>query len=153
MGCPPRGLLNSPKWIEPTLVARAKYAARGEKPRFIFYHCDEQWGLDSSRPMKYSTALARLRRLAKICGFGGIYTLRSPSAVLPTWAAQLGWHKEDRTALGRWAPNSEMPNWYDRAVCNTELRLRNTILSKYNEGWKPSGAFELPKTQTQMKTK
>ena len=94
--------------------------------------------------MKYASALACLRRLAKICGFEGIYTLHSPRAVLPTWAAQLGWHKEDRTALGRWAPNSEMPNWYDRAVCNTELRLRNTILSKYNEGWKPSGAFELP---------
>ena len=95
--------------------------------------------------MKYSTALAYLRRLAKICGFEGIYTLHSPRAVLPTWAAKLGWHKEDRTTLGRWAPNSEMSNWYDRAVCNTELRLRNTILSKYNEGRKPSGAFELPK--------
>ena len=70
--------------------------------------------------------------------------MRSPRAVLPTWAAQLGWGEEDRTALGRWAPNSEMPNWYGRAVCNTELRLRNDIATKVSEGWKPTGAFELP---------
>ena len=96
--------------------------------------------------MKYPAALCCLRRLTELCGFDDKYTLHSPRAVLPTWAAQLGWHKEDRTSLGRWAPNSEMPNWYDRAVCNTELRLRYNILTKYNEGWKPSAAFELPKS-------
>ena len=72
-----------------------------------------------------------------------IYTSH-PRAALPTWDAQLGWRKEDRAALGRRAPNSGMPNWYGRAVCNAEIRLRNEILAKYQEGWKPSSDFELP---------
>ena len=80
--------------------------------------------------MKYATALAFFRRIAKLCGFGEKFTPRSHRAVLPTWAAQLGWRKEDRAALGRRGPNSEMPNWYDRADRNAELRVRNEIIQK-----------------------
>ena len=107
----------------------------------------EDWAMGSPRPIKYSAALARLRRRAKLCGIGAKFTLHSPRAVLPTWDAQLVWHEEDRTALGRCVPNSEMPNWYDRAVCNAELRLRNEIVQKIQQGWKPPCAFELPKTR------
>ena len=138
-------MLNYPKWTDPTLKARAKYAASGSKPRFIFFRRDDDWSMDSPRPMQYATALACFRRLDKLCGFGEKFTLRSPRDVLPTWGAQLGWRKEDRTALGRRAPISEMPNRFDRAVCNTELRLRNEIIQRENEGWKPSASFDLPK--------
>ena len=101
--------------------------------------------------MKYATALVCLRRMAALFGVDDKFTLRIPREVVPTWDAQLGWRKEDRTALGRWAPNSEMPNWYGHGVCNTEPRLRNEILTKYLEGWKPSASFDLPKKkQTQQ---
>ena len=58
---------------------------------------------------------------------------------------QLGWRKEGRAALGRCAPNSEMPNWYVRAACNAERSLMSEIIQKVQQGRKPSGAFELPK--------
>ena len=147
-GPPPLGgLLNSPLWVEPILKARAKMPLAASNIGLFPPHCNGEWALGSSRPMKYAAALACLRRTTRMCGFDEKFTLRSPRAVLPTWAAQLGWRKEDRAALGRWAPNSEMPNWYDRDVCNAELRLRNEILTKYHNGRTPPAAFELPKTK------
>ena len=107
---PLEGILNPPKRIEPVLIVRAKYAASGAKPRFIFTHCNDDWALDSSRPMKYAATLACFRRIATLCGIGDKFTLRSPRAVLPTCDAHLGWRKEDRTALGRRDPKSEMRN-------------------------------------------
>ena len=94
--------------------------------------------------MKYDTALTCFRRLAKLCGLGEKFTLHIPMAVLPTWAPHLGWHKEGRAALGMRTSNSEIPNWYVRAVCNAELRLRNEIIQKIPTR-KPAGAFDLPK--------
>ena len=38
-----------------------------------------------------------------------------------------------------------MPDRYDRAVCATELRIRDEILGRAREGWAPAAAFELPK--------
>ena len=145
---PLEGLNNSTGWLAPVIEARARFVeVTGNKyPRHIFFHTDAQWNIQTSKPMKYATAFACLQRLAKYCGFADVkYTLHSPRAVMPTWANQLGWSKEDRTALGRWAPNSEMPNWYDRAVCNTELRLRYTIIQNCRSGWTPLQAFALPK--------
>ena len=109
IGIPPRAILHSPKWIGPTLLHRAKYAANGPKSRFVFFHCDEDWSLDSSGPMKYATALACLRRMAKLRGFDDKFTLRIPRAALPTWASQLGWRKDGRTALGRRALSQKCP--------------------------------------------
>ena len=102
--------------------------------------------------MKYDTAFACLRRLENIFGYEGEFTMRSSRAVFPTWPAQLGRNKEDRGALGRWAPNSEMPRWYVRAVCNAELRLRNQITERVQQGWKPSGSPELPKKRPARQT-
>ena len=103
------GLLNSSKWAEPTMIARAKYADSGNKPRFIFFHCNDEWTLDSPRPMKYATALACFRRLFKLWGFDEKFALHIPRAVLPTWSAQIGWRKEDLSSIGRMGPSSEMP--------------------------------------------
>ena len=38
-----------------------------------------------------------------------------------------------------------MPDRYDRAVCATELRIRDDILGRVRAGWVPAAAFELPK--------
>ena len=138
-------ITNSPKWIAPLFRARAEYAAIGSKPRFTFFRCDEIWVLDMPRPTKYAAASSFFRRLTKLWGYGDKFLLRIPSAFLPTWADQLGWRKEGHADLGRWGPNSEMPNWYGRAARNAELRLRNEIIQKVQQWRKPAGAFELPK--------
>ena len=39
-----------------------------------------------------------------------------------------------------------MPERYDRSVCANELLLRNTIVNKMADGWKPADAFHLPTT-------
>ena len=93
--------------------------------------------------MKYATSQASLRRLAKLCGFDEKFAPRAPREVLPTWPAHLGWHKAIRTALGTWGRNSEIPNGYDRAVRNTELRFRGEILPKVQERWNPRASSEL----------
>ena len=71
---PLEGIMNSPKWIGPTLKARSKYADSGKKPRFIFPHFDDDWLLGSPRPMEYATELACFRRLARLCGLGEKFT-------------------------------------------------------------------------------
>ena len=42
-----------------------------------------------------------------------------------------------------------MCNVYDRAVCATELTLRDNILNKIDGGWRPAPAFEIPNSQTE----
>ena len=37
-----------------------------------------------------------------------------------------------------------MCNTYDRAICATELRLRDSILNKIDGDWRPVPAFEVP---------
>ena len=105
-------------------------------------HKDANLEADRSRPTKYATATTRLNQLADLCGFKEVHI---PRAVFPTGASQLGWNKEGRAALGRRAPNSEMPNWYDRASRNAELRPRNDILQKCRDGRGPFSAFTLPR--------
>ena len=134
---PLEGAPNSPKWGEPRLIARAEFAASGAKPRYIFFHCNEEWALDSPHPMKYSAALACFRMISKFCGFGEKFTLISPMTFFPTCDSQLGWRKEDRTAVGRWGSDSAMPNRYDRAARNAQLRLRNEIIEKISKGGDP----------------
>ena len=42
-----------------------------------------------------------------------------------------------------------MPDRYDRAVCVSELNMRNDIVSKITtDGWRPKGAFNTTVTQT-----
>ena len=138
------GRLNYPRWNEPTLKARALYSAGGAKPRLISPHCNGDWPMDSSRPTKYATSLAFLRRPSKMCGFAVEFTPRCPREILPTRTAQIGWRKDDRTALWRRAPNSAIPTWYDRTVGKAEPRFRNEIIKKVNDGRKPSADSELP---------
>ena len=39
-----------------------------------------------------------------------------------------------------------MPDLYGRATCATELKIRDSILQKIREGWKPTGPLEVPNT-------
>ena len=46
--------------------------------------------------------------------------------------------------LGHWAPNSDMPDPYDRAFCAAGLLIRNSVLQLVSDGWAPARAFEVP---------
>ena len=65
---------------------------------------------------------------------------------MATCARQLLFSMEDRDMLGHWRNGTEMPNLYDRAECETELRLRNTVIERIHEGWRPAHAFEIAKS-------
>ena len=96
--------------------------------------------------MKYSAAMACLQQLAVVCGYMEAKpSIRIPRTGLPACASQLGWNKEARNSLGRWPPNSEIANWYERAVCNNELPVRNGIFAMCREEWGHLGASTLPK--------
>ena len=62
----------------------------------------------------------------------------------------MGWRKEGGAALGWRSPNSEMPNWYDRAVRNTELHWRGEITNRVQGRWRPRGDFEIPKKESYL---
>ena len=46
--------------------------------------------------------------------------------------------------IGHWGSSSKMPERYGRSVCANELLIRNTIMSKFNEGWTTVPSFHLP---------
>ena len=74
-------------------------------------------------------------------------------AWLPTCASQLGWSEDDRRRLGHWAPGSHMMDTYDRALCTTELRQRNSIFGKIaNDGWTPTKSSDVPRVADVIRT-
>ena len=85
-----------------------------------------------------------IRRLGTHLGFPPLLTRHSPRTWFATCARQLLFSKDERNMLGHWAPNSDMPDRYDRAYCATELRLRNSVLQRVADGWCPAHAFEVP---------
>ena len=90
-------------------------------------------------------ALAGLKSLITTVGRTDRVSLHSFRGWLPTCASQLQFAREKREKLGRWSANSAMPELYDRAVCATELALRNDILRSITEdGWRPAPSFEIP---------
>ena len=44
-----------------------------------------------------------------------------------------------------------MPDRYDRALCATELRLRDDIISRISEGWRPQRTFDVPPRPSRLK--
>ena len=79
-------------------------------------------------------------------GYGGPkWAMRSARAWFPACANQPRWsEEEERRRLGHWAPGSQTMDTYDRALCTTELRLRNSIFEKITvEGWFPTQSSEV----------
>ena len=104
---------------------------------------DKNWMSNTSRKATLGSTQAALTRLGKSLGFNTGIRAHSPRSWYATIARQLLYSREDREKLGHWAPGSLMPELYDRATCATELRLRDEILSKIKNGFKPSGPFEV----------
>jgi len=141
------GVEGDTSWVVPIFQFRKiweeKMSAPG--PSFLFPMIDDAWRATSSCPATYNVVLRALRRLASELKFSHVeISLHSPRTFLATCANQLGWSREDREKLGRWAPGSNMPNRYDRATCATELRLRDSVLDSIRKGWSPAGMFEVP---------
>ena len=86
---------------------------------------------------------AVLNRVLEYFGSDVKLKLHSFRAWFPTCANQLAIPREGRATLGRWAAGSVMPDRYDRNACVSELNIRQSILEKMNEGWRPSESFEV----------
>ena len=114
----------------------------GYAPLFPVFTKD--WEILKSKIATAGTTQALLKRIEVLLGFSLGLKIHSPRSWASTCANQLLYSREDREKLGRWAPGSLMPDLYDRAVCATELRLRDEILNKIREGWSPSLPFETP---------
>ena len=114
--------------------------------RALFPLVDTEWKVKNDQAASYHVVLRMFRCLCTTLGFKDPkWTLHSPRAFFPTCANQLGWSEEDRRKIGHWAPGSVMMEHYDRAVCTTELRLRDDILRRVRtQNWVPTGSFEVP---------
>ena len=123
------GLTGSFSWAAVLLRSWANDPPLEGGRRALFPFIDDCWGVRTERNAIYNVALRTFRRICVILGFEQPkWTLRSARAWCPTCANQLGWSEEDRRKLGRWAPGFSTMDHYDRAVCTTELRIRNIIL-------------------------
>ena len=144
------GVTNYAAWSIPIFEFRQDFwGQNSEEPCFLFPNVDPLWGIVDNTPASYRTVLSALRRLATETGTGpSDITLHSPRNFLATCANQLGWAREERETLGRWAPGSSMPNRYDMAARATELRLRYNVLETIRKGWRPADAFEIPQGAT-----
>ncbi len=63
---------------------------------------------------------------------------------MPTIARQLELSKDDVADLGRW--EGAMPPGYDSVAGARELKLNNSILTKWQRGWRPVSAGMVPRT-------
>ena len=95
------------------------------------------------RSASYGLVQGELRKIAIELGYTTKYTLHSFRAWAPTCSSQLNFPREDRGRLGHWAPGSLMPNRYDKAICATELKLRDQIFTRIRGGWRPLHAFQV----------
>ena len=55
-------------------------------------------------------------------------------------------NRRELNIIGHWASSSKMPERYGRAVCATEVLLRNNIIQKDVSGWELAPSFHLPHT-------
>ena len=138
------GINSNGAWVRPLFRLWDRLKPANGKVSWLFPYVNSEWKVDIKRRATYGVAQAAFRRLTALFGFEGKFTLRSPRNWFTTCAGQLLYSREHREKLGRWAPGSVMPDHYDRAVCATELRLRNEIIAKLNLGWRPSKEYETP---------
>ena len=58
----------------------------------------------------------------------------------------MNFNQKELNIIGHWSSSSKMPERYDRAVCATELLLRNAIIQNFVSGWSLAPSFHLPLT-------
>ena len=104
--------------------------------------------LESADASPYSTTRRKLSLLCTSLGdaAGESYTLHSPKNLFPAVGNQMDFNQKELNIIGHWSSSSKMPERYDRAVCATELLLRNTIIPNFVSGWSLAPSSHLPLT-------
>ena len=149
--CPIMGMTGTKEWIQPILDYRdAHLRTNGVLPSFTFPCVNHVWELESAKAAPYSATRRKLALLCTALGDpnGELYTLHSPKNLFPTAANQMNFDRRELNIIGNWSSPSRMPERYDRAVCATELLLRNTIIQRFVSGWGLTPSFHLPETVT-----
>ena len=144
-GLAAKGLMIGPIMRQWERVRHAKEGGFG--PFTLFPFAGQDWPLGLKRGGARGTAQSALSNLEREFGFNLKLTLRSFRNFCAKCAHRLLYPREGRGKLGHWATGSAMPDRYDRAICATELRLRNEILNKVATGWRPTEAYEVPNSQ------
>ena len=142
---PKGGFESNSLWLAPI----AKVWKKVQPERGAFVNLSPLLGPDleliSRRVGTHGTVQAVLTMLGEKVGLKSNLKLHSPRTFFATCAGQLRFSREEREKLGRWAPGSVMPERYDRAVCVTELRIRDDIVSRIvRDGWRPEASFAVP---------
>ena len=132
-----------PEWYTPLMKHWGKIKSEKVDLRALSPHVDSERNVDLGRIANNGVVQAQLSKIEEFLGFPKSSELHSFRNWAPTVANQLRFPREERERLGHWAPRSITPDRYGKAVCATELRLRNEILTKVRSGWRPQDAFEL----------
>ena len=119
--------------------------------RFLSPYISPKWETNQKRAGAHGATMAALRRMEQLHGVETSCAMHSPRVFLATCDNQLAFPREEREKLGRWGPGSVMPDRYGRATCTAELRLRDDILTRIQDGWTPTRAYAVPNTQTSSK--
>ena len=142
---PLSGLTKSALWVVPIRDFWVKLRKKFPDSEYLYLCPTLNKGDVTGKRATNGAAQAGLNALIAAVGRSDRVTLHSFRGWLPTCASQLQFEREKREKLGRWGPGSIMPELYDRAVCATELSLRNDILTSITEkGWRPAASFEIP---------
>ena len=141
---PLRGLSDI-KWWKPILEHWGTISVQEGETTPLYQRVNKKWEVNPTNATS-GTVQATLTRIEKEFGMENHLKIHSPRTWYATLARQLAYPREDREKLGHWAPGSLMPDRYDRALCSTELRLRNEILTKIREqNWEPVDSYEVSK--------
>ena len=146
MGRPEKGFRTKGAWLNPVLTYWKKFMPAEGEFQYLFPNVDKNWKT-SRKQAPGGNIQAVITRIEFKFGFPRLITTHSPRNFYATCARQLLYSKEERNTLGHWKADSEMCDRYDRAVCATELKLRNSILAKLDGGWRPVPEFEVPKEE------
>ena len=140
------GIRPNGAWLNPSVKYLEMVRQEGGKFRFHFPYFSPAWGFDVERhgtPGVIQGALSRAE--FKLC-YPKLITLHSPRTWYTTCANQLLLSREHIGKLGHWNPGSKIPDRYNRTVCATESQIRNGIIHRIYEGWRPIAEFEIPGT-------
>ena len=138
--CPLQGFANN-NWTDPIRQFRYSYAtSRGYNPSFLFPEIDPEGKKVLETIAKKTPVLGKFRSMISETGDTDSmrFTLHSPRNWYTSVASQLGWDVRAQTTLGRWGPNSSMPNHYNRQHGTLELSVRNDVIERVLEGWNPA---------------
>ena len=140
-----KGIRSDGAWINPIAGFWGKYKPPGAgRYQCLVPYLSPTWVVGYSRQRSGNVFQHAIRRAELHLGFPPMLTRHSPRTWFATCARQLLVSKGERNMLGHWAPNSDMPEHYDRAYCATELRIRNSVFLRVADGWVPARAFEVP---------